>query len=138
MILCRKCALNFKRRHFKEKPQKLAISNHCICCLVPCISMKLGTFVQWSFLIITNKFARICSNISGDYVMQTSNSGKTRKSGLFLMSRQENLADLFLVFPVRHETRPKAFHSYSLIKCSKNEAFRHSLVNFIKRLPWKR
>ena len=48
------------------------------------------------------------------------------------------LADLFLVFPARLETWPKVFHLYSFIKHSKNEAFKHFLVNFVKRLPWKR
>ena len=59
-------------------------------------------------------------------------------SGLVAMSRQENLADLFPVFPARLETGPIVFHSYSTIKHPRNEAFRHFLVNFIKPLPWKR
>ena len=63
---------------------------------------------------------------------------KTRKSGLVPMLRQEKRAHLFLVFPAKLETSPKAFHSYSFIKRSRNKAFRHYFVNFIKRLPWKR
>ena len=45
--------------------------------------------------------------------------------------------NLFLVFPATLETWPKAFHSYPFIKRSRNDAFRHFLVNFIKRFPWK-
>ena len=54
------------------------------------------------------------------------------------MSRQEKLANLFLVFPGQLKTRPNTFHSYSFIKPSANETFRHFLVNFIERLSWKR
>ena len=36
------------------------------------------------------------------------------------------------------KTWSKTFHSNSIIKLSRNEAFRHFLVNFIKRLAWKR
>ena len=66
--------------------------------------MKLSTFVQWLFLIIMNKFARICLNIFGDFVIESLKNGKTRKSGLVPMSRQEKLADLFLIFSARFET----------------------------------
>ena len=129
MLLILKSDLLSKTDHF---------SHHCLCLLVPPILTKLGTFVQWSFLVIGNKSARTCLNIFGDSVIQILKSGKTRKSGRVPMSRQEKLADLFLVFPDRLETWPKAFHSYSFIKCSKNETFRHFLFNFIKHLPWKR
>ena len=74
----------------------------------------------------------------GDSVIKSLKSGKTEKSGFVPMSRQEKLADLFLVFPTRLGTWPTAFHSYSFIKRSRNEAFRHFSVNFIQRLPWKR
>ena len=67
-------------------------------------------------------------------MIQSLKSGKTWKCGLVPMSRQEKLADLFLVFPARLQTWPKAFHSYFFIKHSKNEAFRHFLVNFMKQL----
>ena len=76
-------------------------------------------------------------NIFRGSVIQRLKSGKTRKSGIVLMSRQKKLADLFMVFPARLETLPKVFHSYSFIRCPRNEAFRHFLVNFIKRLPKK-
>ena len=80
---CKKCALTLKKRHSEEN---WLLSNHCLCHLVPCISMKLGTFV-----VITNKSARICLNLAGECVIQSLKSGKTRKSGLVPMSRQENL-----------------------------------------------
>ena len=92
----------------------------------------------WSFLVIRNKSARIYLNIFGDFVIQSLKSGQTRKRGLVPISRQEKPAYLFLVFPARLETWQKAFHSYSFIERSRNEAFRHFLVNFIKWLPWKR
>ena len=66
--------------------------------------MKLGIFVKWSFLIITDKSARIGLNIFGDSVIQSLKSGETRESGLIPMSRQKKLADLFLVFSARFET----------------------------------
>ena len=53
---------------------------------------------------MTNKSARIYVNIFGDSVIQSLKSGKTRKSGLVPMSRQENVADLFLVFSSILET----------------------------------
>ena len=62
---CKKCALNLKMRHFEENLKNWLFSNHCLCHLVPCMSMKLGTFVQLSFLVITNKFASIYLNIFG-------------------------------------------------------------------------
>ena len=43
-----------------------------------------------------NKSAKICLNNFGDTWIQTLKSGKTRKSGLFRMSMQEKLAELFL------------------------------------------
>ena len=72
--------------------------------LFPCISMKLGTFVKWSFPAITNISARICLNIFGDSEIQSLKSGKNTKSGLVPKSRQEQLADLLLVFPARVKT----------------------------------
>ena len=66
--------------------------------------------------------------------MQSSKSGKTRKSGLVLMSRQGKFADLFLVFPVWLETWPKAFHLYSFFKCSRNEAFKPFFSQFDQRV----
>ena len=89
---------------------------------------------KWSFLVITNKFAGTCSNMFGDSVIQSLKSGKTRKSGFVAMSRKKKPA---VLFPARLETWPKAFHLYFLIKSSRNEAFRHFLVKYIKRLPWK-
>ena len=71
-------------------------------------------------------------------MIQSLKSEKTRKSRPVPMSRQEKLADLILVFDARFKTRAIAFRSYSFIKHSRNEAFRHFLVNFIKLLPWKR
>ena len=53
------------------------------------------------------------------------------------MSRQEQHADLFLVFSAGRKTWPKAFHSYSFIKLSRSEASGHFLVNFMKWSPWK-
>ena len=96
------------------------------------------TYLFSCFFYITNKSPRICLNILGDSVIQSLKSGKARENGLVPMSRQEKLADLFLAFPARLETWPKAFHSYSFIKRSRNEAFMHFLVNSVKRLPWKR
>ena len=60
-----------------------------------------------------NKSARICSNIFGDSVIQSLKSGKNMKSDLVLMSRQEKLVDLILVFPSVLEIWQKGFHSYS-------------------------
>ena len=65
----------WKKCTLKRKTKKLAISNHCLSRLVQCISIKLGKFVWWSFLVITNKFARICLNI----LFQSLESGKDDK-----------------------------------------------------------
>ena len=84
--------------------RKWLFSNHCLCRLVQCVSIKLGTSVQWAFVVITNKSARICLKIFGDSVIQILKSRKTRKSGLIPMSGQEKRVDLFLVFPAKLET----------------------------------
>ena len=44
-------------------------------------------------------FARICFNIFGDSMIRNLKKWKNTKIGLVPMSRQEKLADLFLVFP---------------------------------------
>ena len=62
-MACKKCALNFEKRRFEENFKNWLFSDHCLCRLFPCISMKLGTFVKWSFLVITNKSTRTCLNI---------------------------------------------------------------------------
>ena len=72
--------------------------------------MKLRTVVYRSFLVIRNKSAKICLNIFEDFedsVIQSLKSGKTRKSGLVPMSRQEKLTNLFLVFlpDLKHNQR---------------------------------
>ena len=94
----------FQKATFWRKLKNWLFSNHCPCRLVPCISMKLSTFIWEAILVIKNKSARICLNIFGDSVIQCLKSGKARKSGLVPMSRQEKFADLFLVFPTRFET----------------------------------
>ena len=134
-MLYKRCALNFKTRHFEENLQNWLFSNHCRCRIVPCISMKPCTFVKGSFLVTTNKSTIICFNIFGDCVIQNLKSIKTQKNGIVPMSRQENLADLFLIFLAKLERRLKAFYSYSFIKRSRIEALRHFSANFIKRLP---
>ena len=96
----KKCDLNFKKRHFEKNLKTWPFSNYCLCRLVECISMKVGTFVKWSLLVITNKSAKICLNIFEDSVIQSLKNGKTRKSSLVLMLRQRKLADLFLVLTV--------------------------------------
>ena len=94
--------------------------------------MKLGTFVKWSYVSIKNKSTKICWIIFRDTVIQSLKSEKTQKSGLVPMSRQEKLENLFMVFPARLGILRKAFRSYFLIKRSRNENFRHFLVNFLK------
>ena len=104
MMPCKKFALNFKKRYFEEN-KKLAIFKS--------MPLPFGSVYfnetwhicyYWSFLVTTIKSARICVNIFGDSVIQTLKSGKTLKTGLVPMSRQEKLADLFLVFPASLET----------------------------------
>ena len=101
--------------------------------------MKLGTFVQWSFLVITNiKSVRTCLNISGDPVIQSLKSGKTRKSGLIHMSRQEKLADLFWysLSDLKHDQ--KRFICIPSLNVPEMRLLGTFLVYFIKRLPWRR
>ena len=50
-----------------------------------------------------------------------------QKSGIFLMSRQEKLADLFQVFLARLKTLPKVFSS---LKLSKNIPKFHNCTKF--------
>ena len=49
------------------------------------------TFDQWSFLVISNKSARICLNIFGDTVVQSLKSRKTRKVASFPFRDRKNL-----------------------------------------------
>ena len=65
------------------------IFNLQIVSLTQYILVKLGTFVQWSFLVIPNKSARIYFNIFGDTVIYILKSGKTGGSVLVPMLRQE-------------------------------------------------
>ena len=135
MVPCKKMCFKFQKATFWRKLENCPFSNHCLGRLVPSILMKLGTFIWWSFLVLTNKSARIYMNIMGDSVNQSLKSRKTRKSGLVPMWRQEKVGDLFLMFPaiLKHDKKP-LIHIPSL-KCSRNEAFGHFLVNFFKRLP---
>ena len=93
--------VEFQKQHFETKAEHFLLSNHFLCHLVLCVSVKLVKFVKWSFLVITNKSAKIYLNIFGDTVIQSMKSGKTRKSGFDPMSRQKKLASLF---PARLET----------------------------------
>ena len=61
---------------------------------------------------------------------QSLKSGKTRKSGLVPMSKQEKLTDLSLIFPTTLETWLKVFRSYYFIKRSRNEAFKALFSQF--------
>ena len=65
--------------------------------------MNLTHLFSSPFLLLINPEG-FALNIFGDSVIQSLKSGKTRKSGIVPMSRQERLADLFLVFPARLET----------------------------------
>ena len=102
--------------------------------------------LQWNLLVHLLRNSSLLSQINKDLFEYFWRFRKpklqkwrnTWKSGVVPMSRQEKFADLFLVFPARLETWPKAFHSYSFFKCSRNEVFWYFLVNFIKRLPLKR
>ena len=121
---CKKCALNFKKRHFEKKtPQKLAIFKSLP---EPFSSVYFSETCLMVLSYSSKKFARVWWNIFGNILIQ-----------LVPMSRKEKLTNLFLEVPDRLKTWPKALHSYSFIKLSRNEAFKHFLVNFIKRLPCK-
>ena len=63
--------------------------------------------------------------------IKTMKNGKARKISLVPMSKQENLADLFLIFSDRLQMRPKRCHlsDHSEMRPLGN------LVNFIKWLP---
>ena len=63
MMPCKKCALNFKKRHFEESYKKLAILKSFRMPFGFTYFNELGTVVQWSFLVIRNTSARICLNI---------------------------------------------------------------------------
>ena len=77
---------NLRENDVENSVRTLLFSNHCLS-LGPMHSMKLGTFVQWSFFVFPNNSARICLNIFADTVIQSLNSG------LGPMSRLEKLAD---------------------------------------------
>ena len=87
----RACTLNFKKQHSEENLINRLFSYHCLCHLVPCISMKLSTFVQWSFVVIENKSARICFNIFEDSVIQNFKIEKQETVALFPCRGRKNL-----------------------------------------------
>ena len=91
MMPCKKCTLNFKKQHLKKILKNWLFSNHCLCHLVPCISMKLGTFVWWSFVVIKNKSARICFIILEDSVIQNLKIEKQETVALFPCRGRKNL-----------------------------------------------
>ena len=131
-MLCKKCTLNFKTRHLKKTKNSWLFSDHCLCHLVSCISIKLGTFVWWPFLVIKNKSSRIYFNICGDSVIKSLKSREAQKVASFPCRGRKNLwiYSWYSLSNSRLETRPKAFHSYSFIKRSRNEAFNPVVVNF--------
>ena len=132
MTLCKKCTLYFKMQHFKETKNSWLFSNHCLCHLVPCISIKLGTVVWWPFLVIKNKSSRIYFNIFGDFVIKSLKSRETQKVVSFPCRSRKNLwiYSWYSLSNSRLTTRPKAFHSYSFLERSRNEAFYPVRVNF--------
>ena len=75
----------FQKATFWRKLKNWLFWNHCLCRLVQSILMKIGTFFQWSFLVIINKSSRTCLNNAGDAVIQSLKSRKTRKIGLVPM-----------------------------------------------------
>ena len=121
MIPCNKWALNFTMQHFEKTHKNWRFSDHCLSRLLQCISMKLGTFFQWSFLVILNKPASTCMNIFGNTAIQSLKSGKIGKSGVVPMSRQENLRIIPAIL-CQTQNMAKLFHSYLFTKPSRNEA----------------
>ena len=124
----------FQKVTFWRKLKNWSFSNHCFCRLVSCISMKLDTFVQRSFVVITDKSEKICLNIFGDSVIQNLKNGKTRKCGLVPLSRQERLRIYSWYSLPDFKIDPK--HVIRIPSLNVPE-MRHFLVNFIKQLPWK-
>ena len=72
----KKCTLHFKATFLRKLKKNWLFSNHCLCRLVPCISMKLATFVECTLLAVASKSARICLNISRNSVIQSLRSRK--------------------------------------------------------------
>ena len=81
----------FQKATSEENLKNWLFSNHCLCHLVPCISMKLGTFVLWSFVVIKNKSERICFNIFEDSVIQNLKIEKQETVALFPCRGSKNL-----------------------------------------------
>ena len=96
--------------------------------MVPCISVKLGKFVYWSFLVIMSKSTRISLNHFRDSVIQLLESGKTQKVASFPCLGRKNL------WIYSWYSLPDL--KYFFMKCSRNEGFAHFLVTFFERLPW--
>ena len=71
--------------------------------------MKLGIFVQLSYLVIPKKFPRIRWKILGDILIKSIKNGNKRKICLVPLPRQKNLAGVFLMSPDQFQMRPKGF-----------------------------
>ena len=115
MTPCNNCTLNFKT----EKTRKTGYFQIIWCNVFQWNVAYL--FIRRSLFSRINPqwFAWIFLEI---FEIQSWKSGKTWKLASFPCWGRKNLADLFLIFPARLKTWPNAFHSYSFIKLSRNEA----------------
>ena len=139
---CKKCLLNFKKRHFQKTQKNWLFSNNCLSLLVQCISLKLYTFIQWCFFVLPNKSTRIQLErywrYPRDTVIQRTESGKIRKVASFPCRGRKILRVYFWYSlpDLKHDV--KHFISIPLLNFPEKRALVPLLVNFIKWLPWKR
>ena len=87
------------------------------------------------FLALQNKSARICLIVfECTRIPRFGKWNNVKKRPCCHIEAGESCGFI----PDRLKTWPKPLHSYPFIKPSRNEAFRHFIVNFIKWLPWNR
>ena len=124
---CKKCALNFEKRHCKGSYKNGFFKNHFPCRLVPSMSMKLGTFFLVVFFVIRNKSRKDLL----EYFWRFCNSNfekwkNTKKVASFPCQGRKTC-----------EFIPGTLcQTWNMTK--RVSSFRCFAVNFIKRLPCKR
>ena len=129
---CKKGAMNFKKRHF-EKKQKLAIFKSLP---KPFRSMYFNETCQICLLDLScyhhSKSTRISLNNFGNTVIQSFKSGKTGKVASFPCRERTNL----WIYSWHSLPDQKRFIPIPPLNFPEMRPL-GTLVNFIKRLPWK-
>ena len=116
--------VEFQKATFRKTQKNWPVSNHsCVSRLLQCIPMKLGIFVQWSFLVIRNKSDR--KDLLEQFWIYCNpkfQKWKNAKSSLVSLSRQEKL-QFPLYIPKFYNCTKFHYHQVARKRFINNENF---------------